>query len=114
MNGLHQQLAGKRSDLKANTAKARSTSADPRDAHEAGERVPFLNREIARLELEIDLAKSSLGLLQQALKNFNGVSDKPREMALAATALETAIWRLTNHLGTAPPPSKPAKAGAPS
>jgi hypothetical protein len=112
MNGLHQQLAGKRSDLKANEVKAKSTKADPRDASDAKERLPFLKQEIGRMELEIDQTKAALGLLKKAAEVMDAPKTKGRELALAATYLETAIWRLTNHLGTAPEPSKPAKAGA--
>lgn len=112
MKGLHQQLAEKRAELKANEVKARSTKADPRDASDAAERIPFLKgQQIPALETDIELAEAAAHQAGNALTNLRTVKNGGRELALAITELETALWRLRNHLGTKPAPCKPAKAG---
>ncbi len=98
MNGLHQQLAAKRSDLKANEAKARSTSADPRDASDAKERLPFLKQEIEWLEGQIAISEMGLHLLDRALSNLR-ILDPAREANLCINAAEVSVFRLKNHLG---------------
>lgn len=99
MNGLHQQLAGKRADLKANEAKAKSTKADPRDASDAAERLPFLKQEIGRLAAETAFGDEGLRLIEQGLGLLRNLS-AGRELNLGINAAEVAVFRIKNHLGT--------------
>jgi hypothetical protein len=100
MHGLHQQLAAKRADLKANEVKARSTKADPRDASDAAERVPFLKQEIQRLEAETAFGDEALRLIEQGLALLGNLS-AARELNLGVNAAEVAVFRLKNHVGFA-------------
>lgn len=105
MSGLHQQLAAKRADLKADEVKAESMAADPRDASESRERLPFLRQEIGRLEAETAVGDDALRMIEQGLGLLRHLS-AARELNLGINAAEVAVFRLKNHLGTPPAPDQ--------
>ncbi len=82
--------------------KARSTKADPRDASNAQERIPFLKQEIGRLEAETAFGDEALRLIEQGLGLLGNLS-AGRELNLGINAAEVAIFRIKNHLGKPKP-----------
>lgn len=99
MKGLDEQLEAKRRHWVAERAAASAADAEPREAHEARERAERLAVEIAELGMECHLGEAAHGEMAKALARLEDLPTHGRELALAKTYLETAIWRLRNHLG---------------
>lgn len=101
MKGLHQQLAGKRREIAADEARV-ERDEDLHETQWAKERLPRLRNEAAKLETDIELGEAAHQSLNIALTHMRTIDASGRELALAITEAETALWRLRQHLGDKP------------
>jgi len=106
MKGLHQQLAGKHREIELaeqavekDRESWRTPTADMVAAHDAKERLPRLRNEAAKLATDIELGEAAHQSLNHALTHMRTIDAGGRELSLAITEAETAVWRLRNHLG---------------
>jgi len=97
---MHKQRL-KMGELEACEARQTDRQADPQALHEAGAMVPWLRSEIAKLGMEIHTGEAQAQALSAALLKLEGMEIKSKDLALAITYLETAMWRLRKHLGNA-------------
>jgi hypothetical protein len=107
MIGLHQRIAFKRAEIEGSRATANDADASPAASHDAFERLPRLERELTDLcnsAFTGELAAEDIG---KWIAKLHGCPVKSAEMMLCIRDLETAGFRLRQHLGTEPEPSKP-------
>jgi hypothetical protein len=107
MNGLHQQLAAKRRDIAGLRATANDADASPEASHYAFECLPRQERELAGLCNSAFTGELVAEEISKAIAKLHASPVKSAELQLSIRDLETAGFRLRQHLGTAPEPSKP-------
>ena len=113
MNGIHQRIESKLTEIASANATLQADDATPAESHDAFERLPRLKKELQELCAAGHVASVVAFDTARAIEKLNASPVKSAELQLAIRDLETAGFRLRQHLGPAPEPSKPAKAGAP-
>jgi hypothetical protein len=98
MKGLHQQLESKGRHIAADEATV-ARDEHLHETHLAKERLPRLRHEAAKLATDIELGEAAHQSLNIALTHMRTIDAGGRELSLAITEAETALWRLRNHLG---------------
>jgi hypothetical protein len=102
MKGLHQEIAELREWIAREWVTARSIHSDPRDAHEAEARAKEHERKLAIACEAAHLGEAQFARLAEAEQKLRQSPRNSPELTLAIRDLETAAFRLRQHLGTAP------------
>jgi hypothetical protein len=100
--GIHHEIEMKRRHVEGERAAEKSVHADPRDAHEAGERAKRLDRELVDLCHTAHSGESAAEGMAKAIARMEEMPVKGRELSLAITHAEDALHRLRRHLGDKP------------
>lgn len=114
MNGIHQRVADKLAEILGSRSTANDPDASAQASHDALERLPRLQRELEDLSRTAFIGEGVADKIDHAIARLQESNVKTAELQLAIRELETAGFRLRQHLGTIPEPTKPAQAGAPS
>ncbi len=107
MNGLHQRIASKLAEIASCRATLADADASPEASHDAFERVPRFVRELEELCQSAHTGENAAAVMGALIGKLHASSVKSAEMMLCIRDLETAGFRLRQHLGTEPEPSKP-------
>ncbi len=107
MSGLHQRIAFKRVEIAGSRATANDADASPQASHDAFERLPRLERELADLCNSAFTGELVAEEISKGIAKLHASPVKSAELQLSIRDLETAGFRLRQHLGTEPEPSKP-------
>lgn len=94
MKSLCDQLKDTRSAYERDRARMISIRTDPRDAHDAEQRVHRGKREIKRLEEAIDENRALAARIRELLSELDGSDHKSRHRSITYTHLEEALIRL--------------------
>ena len=107
MNGLHQRIASKRAEIASCRATLADADASPQASHDAFERLPRFERELEELCQSAHAGEHAAAVMGALIGKLNASPVKSAELQLSIRDLETAGFRLRQHLGTEPEPSKP-------
>ncbi len=102
MKGLHQQIAAKRSDISGDRAKANDPEASAGESHDALERLPRLERQLADLSTSSHIGENAAAQTEEMIGKLRESPVITAELQLAIRDLETAGFRLRQHLGAKP------------
>lgn len=108
MSGIHQRISFKLAEIAGADGTLQDADASPAASHEAFERLPRLKTELEELCHSAHVGASVAFDIEQGIAKLNGSPVKSAELQLAIRDLETAGFRLRQHLG--PAPEVPTKA----
>lgn len=98
-NGLHQQVTAKRAELMKARATANDPDASAQESHEAFEKLPRLQRELEALCQSAHVGEHAAAVNETLIGKLNASPVKSAELQLSIRDLETAGFRLRQHLG---------------
>lgn len=102
MKGLHQEIADLRQWIAQEWVTAKSIHADPRDAHEAEFRAKEHERKLGIACAAAHLSEAQFEKLAEVEARLRESQRTSPELTLAIRDLETAGFRLRQHLGQKP------------
>ncbi len=102
MTGLHQQIEAKRREIAGSRATLDDQDASPQSSHDAFERMPRLERELDELCTSAHTGENAATQVDEMIGKLSLSPSKSAELVLAIRDLETAGFRLRQHLGPKP------------
>lgn len=105
MSGIHHRIAYKKAEILGSRSTANDPDASAQASHDAFEKLPRLEKELQDLLVSEGLGEGSATGIGQMIEALNQSPVKSAELQLCIRDLETAGFRLRQHLGPAPDPS---------
>jgi len=102
VKGLHQEIAELRTGIAREWVTARSIHSDPRDAHEAEARAIEYQRKLEIACQAAHLGEAQAEKIEDAAARLRESGRGSAELTLAIRDLESAGFRLRQHLGKQP------------
>jgi hypothetical protein len=100
--GIHQRIAFKRAEISGSRATANDAEASAAESHDAFERLPRLERELEDLCQSAHTGENAAEQTDEMIGKLSSCPARSAELMLAIRDLETAGFRLRQHLGTKP------------
>ena len=100
--GLHQEIAEFRTGIARDWVTAKSIHADPRDAHEAEVRVQHYQRKLEVACRAAHVGEAQAENIAEVIGKLKESDRRSDELTLAIRDLESAGFRLRQHLGEQP------------